>query len=57
MRSDHGKQLYKERAATAETHRGLDKLAIRGLPKVPTIATLAALTDNSLRVIAMGLTV
>jgi transposase len=63
MNTDDGKEIYKDRAATAETvnadlrgHRGLDKFGVRGLSKVVTIATLTALTYNSLRMISMGLT-
>ena len=40
------RQIHNERAATADvkTHRGLDHLAVRGLPKVPGSACLVALT-------------
>jgi transposase len=61
MATDEAKEIYKSRAATAETvnadlrtHRGLDQLPVRGLTKVTTIALLMGLTYNVLRVIAAG---
>lgn len=60
MASDEAKQIYKQRAATAETvnadakaHRGLDALAVRGLAKAFGSACLFALTYNTLRLIAL----
>ena len=60
MASDEAKQIYKQRAATAETvnadakaHRGLDGLALRGLGKALGCACLFALTYNTLRLIAL----
>jgi len=61
MGTDDAKAIYKQRAATAETvnadakeHRGLDRLAVRGLDKVLGSASLFALTYNVLRLIALG---
>lgn len=61
MGTDDAKEIYKQRAATAETvnadaksHRGLDRLAVRGLDKVLGHATLFALTYNLLRAVALG---
>jgi len=58
MGTDAAKQIYKQRAATAETanadaktHRGLDRLPVRGLGKVLGSATLFALTYDILRLI------
>ena len=60
MGTEDAKQIYKQRAATAETvnadaktHRGLDHLPVRGLGKALGSATLFALTYNILRVIAL----
>lgn len=60
MASDEAKQIYKQRAATAETvnadakaHRGLNALAVRGLGKALGAACLFALTYNTLRLIAL----
>ena len=60
MATDEAKQIYKQRAATAETvnadakaHRGLDQLAVRGLGKALGVACLFALTYNTLRLIAL----
>ena len=60
MASDDAKEIYKQRAATAETvnadakaHRGLDSLAVRGLGKALGTACLFALTYNTLRLIAL----
>ena len=60
MGTADAKQVYKQRAATAETvnadaktHRGLDHLPVRGLAKALGAATLFALTYNILRVIAL----
>ena len=61
MGTDEAKGIYKQRAATAETvnadakaHRGLDRLAVRGLDKVLGSASLFALTYNILRLITLG---
>ena len=60
MGTDDAKQIYKQRAATAETvnadaktHRGLDHLSVRGLGNVLASATLFALTYDLLRLIAL----
>ena len=60
MGTEEAKQIYKQRAATAETvnadakqHRGLDALAVRGLQKVAGSAALFALTYNVLRLITL----
>jgi transposase len=61
MGTEEAKQIYKQRAATAETvnadakeHRGLDSLAVRGLDKTLGNASLFALTYNILRLITLG---
>jgi transposase len=61
MASDEGKQIYKQRTATAETtnadtktYRGLDRLLVRSLPKVLGAALWSALTYNVLRIISKG---
>jgi hypothetical protein len=61
MGTDEAKQIYKQRAATAETvnadakqHRGLDQLVVRGLEKVVGSATLFALTYDILRLVSLG---
>jgi transposase len=61
MGTDEAKALYKQRAATAETvnadaktHRGLDRLAVRGLDKVLGNTSLFALTYNILRLITLS---
>lgn len=61
MASPEGKEIYKERAATAETinadlraWRGLGRLLVRGSAKVLTVATWSALTYNVMRAITMG---
>jgi transposase len=61
MASPQGKQIYKQRAATAETvnadtktYRGLERLLVRGLPKVLLAGLWSALTYNVLRVISKG---
>ncbi|MCX5745739.1 MAG: transposase [Proteobacteria bacterium] len=60
MATDLAKQIYKQRAATAETvnadgkaHRGLSTTMLRGLGKVTTGACLFALTYNILRLVAL----
>src|SRR6266851_5098217 len=61
MASAEGKEIYKERVSTAETvnadlktWRGLDRLLLRGLSKVLTVALWSALTYNLMRAIRMG---
>src|SRR5229473_819703 len=61
MASAEGQAIYKERVATAETinadlktWRGLDRLLLRGLSKVLTVALWSALTYNLIRAIRMG---
>ncbi len=60
MGTEEAKQIYKQRAATAETvnadakqHRGLDALRVRGLEKVAGSATLFVLTYNLLRMLSL----
>jgi hypothetical protein len=60
MGTDEAKEIYKQRAATAETvnadaktHRGLDSFAVRGLGKALASASLFALTYDILRLIAL----
>ena len=60
MASEEAKQIYKQRAATAETvnadakaHRGLNGMAMRGLGKALGSACLFALTYNALRLITL----
>jgi transposase len=60
MSSEEGKQIYKQRAATAETvnadlktWRGLDRLLVRGLTKVVTVTLWSAITYNLMRAINM----
>jgi transposase len=61
MGTEEAKEIYKQRAATAETvhadgkqHRGLDILSVRGLDKVLGNASLFALTYNILRMITLA---
>lgn len=61
MASPQGKEIYKQRAATAETinadlktWRGLGRLLVRGSTKVLTVALWSALTYNIMRGITMG---
>ena len=61
MRTDGAKQIYKQRAATAETvnadakaHRGMAATALRGLDKVTGGACLFALPYNILRFITVS---
>lgn len=60
MSTEEAKEIYRQRAATAETvnadakrHRGLDHFPVRGLDKVLGCASLFALTYNVLRMIAL----
>ena len=62
MATDEAKDVYRDRAATAETvnadlkeHRGLRQFPVRGLSKVTTIALLAAFTYNALRALSLGM--
>jgi hypothetical protein len=61
MAKGDAKEIYKERAATAETvnadaktHRGLDGLLVRGAGKVLGSAGLFALTYNILRYVSIS---
>jgi len=61
MATDEAKEIYKQRAATAETvnadakaHRGLDSMSVRGRDKALGSACLFALTYNVLRLITLG---
>src|SRR5258706_7391013 len=60
MATDEAKEIYKHRAATAETvnadlrTRTLDRLLVRGLDKVTSIALFGALTYNLLHWIAVA---
>jgi transposase len=61
MGTDDAKEIYKQRAATAETvnadakvHRGLDHMPVRGLDKALGVTCLFAVTYNILRLIALG---
>ena len=60
MATDEAKEIYRQRAATAErvnadlkTHRGLASLNVRGLEKVKTVVLLGVLTFNILRLLAL----
>ena len=61
MGTDDAKQIYKQRAATAETvnadakaHRGMAATPLRGIDKVTGSACLFVLTYNILRLISLG---
>jgi transposase len=61
MGTEEAKEIYKQRAATAETvnadakrHRGLDRFAVRGLPKAVGAASLFVLTYDMLRLITLS---
>ena len=61
MGTPEAKKIYKDRAATAETtnadlrcNRALDRLLVRGLPKVRCVVLWAALTYNILKLIAVA---
>lgn len=53
--TDEAKEIYKERAATAECvnaqarHRGLGQFMVRGLEKVKSVATWFAIAQNMAR--------
>lgn len=60
METDRAKEIYKERAATAETvngdlrtHRALDAFSVRGAAKVLSATLLSVLTYDVLRAIAL----
>ena len=59
MGTEDAKQIYKERAATAECvnalarNRGLQRLPVRGRRKVRAVALLFALAHNLLRTVAL----
>lgn len=61
MGTDAAKEIYKERAATAETvnadlrtHRALDSFSVRGTEKALSVALLSVLTYDVLRAITLG---
>jgi transposase len=60
MSSDAAKEIYKQRAATAECvnaqarNRGLQKLLVRGLSKVRCVVKLYALAHNLMRMVALA---
>lgn len=60
MGTEESKAIYRQRAATAETvnadakaHRGLNRLAVRGLARAAASVALFALTYNMLRLITL----
>jgi IS5 family transposase len=59
MASEEAKQTYKLRAATAECvnaqarNRGLQRLPVRGLPKVRCVVLMFALAHNLMRAVAL----
>jgi transposase len=62
MGTEDAKRIYVRRGVLAErtnadlrVHRGLDRLNVRGLAKVQSVALLAALSFNLLRMIAAGI--
>jgi len=60
MASDEAKELYKQRAATAECvnaqarNRGLQRMPVRGLKKVRCVALLFALAHNLMRTLVLA---
>ena len=60
MATDESKELYKERAATAECvnaqarNRGLVLLPVRGLKKVKAVALLFVLAHNLMRMVRLA---
>lgn len=60
MATDESKELYKERAATAECvnaqarNRGLVRLPVRGLKKVKAVALLFVLAHNLMRMVRLA---
>ncbi len=64
MATDEAKEIYKQRAATAETvnadlkqWRGLTRFSVRGLTKVTTVVLWAALTYNLMRGLVLGMVI
>ena len=59
MGTDEAKELYKQRAPTAEwvnaqaRNRGLGRFLVRGLDKVKAVATWFAITHNMARYFAL----
>ena len=61
MGTDGAKEIYKERASTAETvnadlrtHRALDRFSVRGLTKALAVTLLSVVTYDVLRAISLG---
>lgn len=61
MKTDDAKRIYVQRGVLAErtnadlkTHRGLDRLNVRGLEKVKAVVLLAAITFNVMKLISVG---
>jgi transposase len=60
MGTESAKEIYKERASTAECvnaiarNRGLRQFLVRGLPKVRAVALWFALAHNLMRAVALG---
>ena len=60
MGTDEAKDIYQERAATAECvnaqarERGLTRLRVRGTPKVRCVLLLQALAHNLMRTLAVA---
>lgn len=60
MASDEAKEIYKQRAATAECvnaqarNRGLQRLPVRGLAKVRSVVGLFVLAHNLMRMVALA---
>ena len=60
METNEAKEVYKERAATAECvnahlrRYGLQQLGVRGVNKVLSVLLLVAITHNLLRWIVLG---
>lgn len=60
MNTDAARELYKDRAATAECvnalarKRGLQRMPVRGLPKVKCVVRLYALAHNLMRMAALA---
>ena len=60
MATEKAKEIYKQRAATAESInadlkclRGLDRFLVRTLPKVTCVAFWSAIAYNALKLIAL----
>ena len=60
MASDEAKELYKQRAATAECvnalarNRGLLRLSVRGIAKAKSVLGLFVLTRNMMRMVKIA---